>query len=143
MDSLIFRKLNVNDYESFFPLINDFRNTSFTREEFVETLTQIEKSSDIWVLEKEGSLIGTGTILYEHKFIFDRCILAHIEDICIRKEYRACGYGKQIMGKLVEEAKEKGCYKITLDCMEENVPFYEKCNFEKRGRQMTILLKPY
>lgn len=140
MENHTFRKLTMKDYDAYFALINDFRKTNFTREQFMVTLANIQQSSDIWVIEEEGMLIGTGTILYEYKFIFDICILAHIEDICIKKEYRSHGYGKKLLHKLVEEAKQKQCYKITLDCMEENISFYEKCNFEKRGQQMTILL---
>lgn len=34
-------------------------------------------------------------------------------------------------------AKEKGVYKVTLVCNENNVEFYKKCNLEKRGVQMS------
>jgi glucosamine-phosphate N-acetyltransferase len=43
-----------------------------------------------------------------------------------------------MLSKLVSIAKEKKCYKVTLDCADTNVTFYEKCNFEKRGNQMTV-----
>lgn len=32
--------------------------------------------------------------------------------------------------------QEAGCYKVILDCSEENVPFYEKCGLIKKEVQM-------
>ena len=137
-DELIFRKLTVDDYDSFLALINDFRDTAFTKEEFAENLNTILQSSEIYVVESNNKLIATGTIMYETKFIFNICRLAHIEDVCVKKEHRGQGLGKYMLSKLVSIAKEKKCYKVTLDCADTNVTFYEKCNFEKRGNQMTV-----
>jgi glucosamine-phosphate N-acetyltransferase len=137
-DEHIFRKLTVDDYDSFLALINDFRDTAFTKEEFAENLNTILQSSEIYVVESNNKLIATGTIMYETKFIFNICRLAHIEDVCVKKEHRGQGLGKYMLSKLVSIAKEKKCYKVTLDCADTNVTFYEKCNFEKRGNQMTV-----
>jgi len=128
----------VNDYQSFLLLIQDFRATAFTEEMFVVYLNKIMHSSDIYVVEYQNQLIATGTIIYETKFIFNICTLAHIEDVCVKMEYRNQGLGKYIVNKLVSTAKENKCYKVTLDCADTNVAFYEKCNFEKRGNQMTV-----
>jgi glucosamine-phosphate N-acetyltransferase len=137
-DELIFRKLTIHDYHSFLALINDFRESTFTEEEFVENLNTIMQSSEIYVVESNNTLIATGTIIYETKFIFNICKLAHIEDVCVKMEHRGQGLGKYILSKLVSVAKERKCYKVTLDCADTNVAFYEKCNFEKRGNQMTV-----
>ena len=137
-DEHIFRKLTVDDYDSFLALINDFRETTFTKEEFAENLNTILQSSEIYVVESNNKLIATGTIIYETKFIFNICKLAHIEDVCVKMEHRDQGLGKYMLSKLVSIAKEKKCYKVTLDCADTNVAFYEKCNFEKRGNQMTV-----
>ncbi len=39
----------------------------------------------------------------------------------------------QALGSLT---KKPGCYKSILGSSEENEPFYIKCGFEKRGRNM-------
>ena len=31
-----------------------------------------------------------------------------------------------------------GCYKLTLDCSATHVPFYEKCGFKEKERQMVL-----
>lgn len=138
--SLIIRELNELDYKNFYELINDFRDTEFTEDEFKDTLHKINRTSKIYVIELNSKLIATGTLILEQKFIFNRCILGHIEDVCVKKEYRANGYGKLIVSKLIEEAKHYKCYKITLDCSESNTFFYSKNGFEARGVQMSQLL---
>lgn len=31
-----------------------------------------------------------------------------------------------------------GCYKIILDCSVKNVPFYQKCGFTEKEREMVL-----
>jgi glucosamine-phosphate N-acetyltransferase len=137
-DHLIFRKVTSQDYKAYQSIINDFRETTFTESQFQETLCYCDQYSDIMILEYKNRFIATATIVYEKKFIFNICTLAHIEDVCVTPEYRKYGLGKLMINKLVDMAKEKKCYKVTLDCADHNIDFYAKCNFEKRGNQMTI-----
>lgn len=138
---MIIRKLTANDQDAFLELINDFRPTHFTENQFCKMLEVISHTSDIYVIEHENKLIATATLIFEHKFIFNLCTLAHVEDVCVKKEIRGSGLGMKIVQHCVEVAKDRGAYKITLDCASSNIPFYEKCGFETRGTQMTILLK--
>ena len=142
MDNIIARELNVNDYEQFLRLINDFRQTNFTEEQFKEILKNFEKdqTTKIFVIEKDSNLIATATLIIEQKFIYNLSKLAHIEDVCVKKEMRKQGYGKLIINKIIDEAKKIGCYKITLDCSNENISFYKLSNFEVRGNQMSQLI---
>lgn len=138
----IIRNLTKNDYLMYLSLINDFRPSKFDELKFINTLHTIEKTGEIYVIEQNNELIATGTILYEWKFIYNISKVGHIEDICVKSEYRNKGYGKIIVNHLVEMAKRNECYKVTLDCSESNSSFYEKCDFEKRGCQMSKLLQP-
>jgi glucosamine-phosphate N-acetyltransferase len=133
-----FRKLTSLDYKQYYDLINEFRPTQFSEERFIETLTKISAYSDIWVYEKDGELLATGTIIYEHKFLSDICIYAHIEDICVKAFHRRQGLGKLLIKHLIEQARH--CYKITLVCADNNILFYEACGLERRGNQMCQLL---
>ena len=134
------RKLISADYNKFYRMIQDFRPTEFTENQFIQTLSKIENSSEIWIIEENNEIIATGTIIYEHKFIFNLAVYAHIEDICVKKEYRRKGIGKLIVKKLIERAQEMKCYKITLDCSNNNVEFYKRNGFEVRGNQMSQLV---
>lgn len=134
------RVLTESDYPAFLELIRDFRDTTFTEDEFKATLAHMNVTSEICVLEQSGNLLATGTILYEQKFIFNLAKLGHIEDVCVKREYRRLGYGKIIVQQLLRRATEAGCYKVTLDCADANVDFYKACGFEVRGHQMSTLV---
>lgn len=140
MKNYIIRKLNKNDYQQYKIIINEFRNTEFDENKYKEMYDIINRNSDIWVIEKNGEIISTGTILYEYKYIRNICKLAHIEDICVLEKYRKNGYGKILINHLINECKNENCYKITLYCEDKLENFYEKCGFEKKGIQMAIYL---
>jgi hypothetical protein len=42
----------------------------------------------------------------------------------------------RVIEALMEAAKDMGCYKVILDCSNDNVPFYSKCGLEKKEIQM-------
>ena len=67
-EKYIIRKLTKNDYENYLVMINNFRETTFTHLQFIETLKYIENFSEIWVIELEKEIIATGTIIFEKKF---------------------------------------------------------------------------
>jgi glucosamine-phosphate N-acetyltransferase len=85
----------------------------------------------------ENIIVGTGTILIEPKISHNFGLVGHIEDIVVHPDYQRLGIGKVIVEKLVSYAKSKGCYKCILDCIDDKIPFYEKCNFIRKYSQMT------
>lgn len=137
MNNYIIRKLNNSDYQNYLNLINQFRSTTFTLEEYKNTLSIIENNSTVWVVDYNNELIGTATIIYEYKFIRNIVKLAHIEDVCIDEKYRKKGIGNLLINYLVNEANKENCYKIILDCDESLENFYKKSGLEKKGIQMT------
>jgi glucosamine-phosphate N-acetyltransferase len=136
MNNFTIRKLNKLDYANYLTLINQFRPTVFTLEEYEDTLDKIDGNSTIWVIDYDAELIGTTTIVYEHKFIRNIVKLAHIEDVCIDERFRGKGLGNVLINHAVNEANKENCYKITLYCDEKLEHFYEKSGFDKKGIQM-------
>ena len=59
--------------------------------------------------------------------------LLHMGRFAVRKEERKKGYGKILIEKLEEYAKEKGYRGIELSAVETAVGFYEKQGFVKIG----------
>ena len=82
------RILTKNDYTNYYPLINSFRHTEFTEEEFQEYMNTLPSNMEIWVIQEDDRLLATGTIIYEPKLIFNRVTYAHIEDICVLESER-------------------------------------------------------
>lgn len=136
-----FALLQRSDYQEILALMNEYReNSPFTYEQFEEFLSSQPSTTQIWVAKVNGKIVSTAKIMYEKKLIFNMATLAHIEDVCTFKEHQRKGYGKAIVQHLLNEAKQKGCYKITLCCNEANSLFYKSCGYEVRGLQMSQLV---
>jgi GNAT superfamily N-acetyltransferase len=134
------RKLTVDDYARYYPLINEFRPTVFTEEEFRTYVSSLPSTMEIWVIEENEAIIATATVIFEPKLIFDMCTFAHIEDVCVSATHRKSGVGSLLMKTVINICTAKGCRKVTLVCNESVAPFYIRNGFEKRGIQCSMLL---
>ena len=107
----------------------------FQYRNFVDTLNENHK---IFVIEFREKIIGSVTVLIEHKLIHNFGKVAHIEDLVVDTRFRGHKLGQKLIEQAKEYAKEQNCYKILLDCKEELVSYYNKCGFQNKGSQMTI-----
>ena len=83
-------------------------------------------------------VVGTAALIIERKI--DSRIAGHIEDVVVSKKHRGSGMGSMLVKELIEVAKREKCYKVILNCSDENVPFYRKLGFSKRDNGMIVLL---
>ncbi|BEI96539.1 hypothetical protein CcaverHIS631_0201280 [Cutaneotrichosporon cavernicola] len=90
----------------------------------------------VFVDRATDQVVASGTVVKERKFIRGGSVSAHIEDIVVGQSGQGRGLGMKLVVGLRNLATELGCYKTILDCQECKVPFYEKCGFTLRGRQM-------
>lgn len=132
------RTLKKYDYEQYLPLINSFRETNFSRIIFEEFYDKISANSEIYVIEEDGIIIGSGTILYEYKFIRNISKVAHIEDIIIAEKYRGKNYGAVLIDHLINVSQNNNCYKIILNCSDNLEKFYAKSGLIKNGISMSL-----
>tara|TARA_R100000808_G_C2100681_1_gene117844 strand:+ start:148 stop:582 length:435 start_codon:yes stop_codon:yes gene_type:complete len=93
-----------------------------------------------FVYEDEGRVVGTATVLIEHKLLHYGSRVGHIEDVVVDKNTRKSGIGKELIKACVDFCRYNKCYKAILDCSEENIPFYEKCGFTFAENCMRINL---
>jgi len=84
------------------------------------------------------TLVATGSLILERKFLHSAGLCGHIEDVVVKEEYRSHSFGRIILEQLKQIALRKGCYKLCLDCAEKNVPFYEKLGFKRKELQMAL-----
>ena len=127
--------LESTDYYRYYKLINEFRKTDYSYNNFCNFINQ--PNINIWVIEVNNEIIGTGTLLLEQKLIHNFGIVAHIEDVVISKNYKGKKYGIKLILHLIQKSKEKSCYKIILNCNEDIKEFYKKSNFNVSGLQMS------
>lgn len=102
----------------------------------LDTILEKNPSAEIYVIELQGEIVATGKIMIEMKLHNYFTNMGHIEDVVVRADQRGNGVGKVLIKFLRNRAKELRCYKVVLDCGRENVEFYQKCGFKKKGQEM-------
>ena len=130
------RKILLKDYKQYTKLIN----TTISLEYFENFINNIlNKNHNIFVIELNNNLIGTGTLLLEEKLTYNGCKMAHIENILIDENFRGKGYGKKIVDYMLEYSKKHKCYRADLVCYDNVVEFYTKNNFIKYQNSLQFL----
>ena len=70
--------------------------------------------------------------------------ILHLDDLCVDERYRHHGIGQALYRKVVETAKESGCYEMTLNAWPGNeaaMRFYEKMGLKTRSVIMEHIVK--
>ena len=142
----MFRPLKTSDYDKqYIELLKQLSiidKSIITQKEFSKWISCLSPQHHmIYVLECNSKIIATATLLLEPKLIHNFGLVGHIEDVVVDKQYRSAGYGKKIIDYLTNLARERGCYKVILDCNEKNVNFYTKCDYTKHGVEMAIYME--
>ena len=127
-------------YSNYLTLLNEFRETKFSKDYLLKFIINLPNNHDILLLFdiKTNKIIGTITIILEKKLINNGKLVCHIEDLIISTLYKNKGYGTKILDIIKEFAREKNCYKIILNCSNDLKNFYEKNSFQNTNIQMSI-----
>jgi len=134
------RSLQSNDYYlNYINLLNQLSiidDTKISYNKFEIFIQNLTKKHIIKVIEINNQIVATGTLYIEQKIIHEFGHVGHIEDIVVDSNFRGMRLGKKIVCHLINLAKEKGCYKVILNCNENNVRFYEKCGLIRKECEM-------
>ena len=138
LDSLNFRLLEKEDYNrGYLELLKQLTVIgNVSNEKFNDIFDKIK--TKIWVIEDNNKIIASASLFLEQKIIHECGVVGHLEDVIIDEKYRSIGLGKFIICKMVNIAKERGCYKLIGDCKPELVEFYKKNGFESNNVQISI-----
>ena len=142
-ENIIFRNIIKDDYEEYMDLMYQFTNYKYnlSKEIFDEHIDNISNNNiqKIIVIIYNNELIGAGTIFRMVKLHNNP--VGQIEDVIIKDKYRGEGLGRMLIDKLTKLGLEDlSCYKIILNCLEKNINFYKKCNFQEVGVEMKYTL---
>ena len=143
MEHYYFRKLMVQDYNTnYFELLSQLSPTPKPEYNewlsFVNNLNPTKHQVVVVVSQETEKIVATGTVFIEQKVIRNMGKVAHIEDVVVDSGFRGKGVGKELITYLQDIALTQSVYKTTLDCLDKNAAFYEKCGFEKNGCQMIL-----
>ena len=86
------------------------------------------------VADKDGELVSTCNITIIKNLTRNARPYGIVENVVTHKDHRNKGYGKMVLKKAVEIAREHNCYKIMLltsSTKEETHKFYENAGFSK------------
>jgi len=106
-----------------------------TQEQFEDQFASMRSSPGMYyctviVDQNKNEIVGAATLLME-KFIRQCAMRARIEDVVVSPNYRGKQLGKCIVDLLVKLGQALGAYKISLDCKDQMIPFYESLGFKQ------------
>lgn len=85
-----------------------------------------------------GTVVGFGSLCVETKIRGGA--MGHIEDIVVAPACRGQGIGRAMVEALIEVARQKGCYKVALECRDDKKGFYASLGFGHTGCAMSMII---
>ena len=135
---LIIRQISDKDYPNIIHLLSNLAKVEVSKTQYLEYIHNLPSNHQIWGLYKDDHLVASGSIFIETKLIHNVGKVGHIEDIVVDPIERRQGFASQILNHLIDIAKEEGCYKTILNCLDDVVSLYERNGFKYLGNQMSI-----
>ncbi|XP_055324352.1 probable glucosamine 6-phosphate N-acetyltransferase [Sitodiplosis mosellana] len=129
------RPLQVGDYDrGFLQLLSQLTSVgNISRDDFLSRFHKMKYSGDYFVTVIEDTrinqLIGSATLVIEHKFIHGCGNRARLEDVVVNNTYRGKQLGKLIVATVTLLAEFLGCYKMSLECKDSLVKFYTSIGY--------------
>ncbi|KAG9304164.1 hypothetical protein G9A89_019726 [Geosiphon pyriformis] len=112
-----------------------------SEKKFNEQFDAMKQNGGYYIIAIEDQdlekVVGVGSLFVELKFLRGCSKAGHIEDIVVNDSQRGKNFGRRIIDQLKYIGTELGCYKIILNCKQNNTGFYEKCGFTIKDLQMT------
>lgn len=144
-DDIIIRPVQLEDADhGFFQVLSQLTDAPKLPSDRFRVLLDHQRRQDLRLtvvaVDSRNRVLATGSVMIEPKFIRGGKPCGHIEDIVVDQNARGSHLGKRIISHLIHHCKSRECYKIILDCSDQNVPFYEKCGFQIKGTQMSLYL---
>ncbi|KAH8691182.1 acyl-CoA N-acyltransferase [Talaromyces proteolyticus] len=119
----------------------------YSEEEFYERYDWLATKGKDWyynvVIDDGSRIVATATLIVERKFIHNRGLVGHIEEVVVSNDQQGKGLGLILIRALDSIAVNVGCYKSILDCADQNSGFYTKCGYENAGLEMAHYYEPF
>ncbi len=112
-------------------------------EDYQRSFTQMNNITghNLLVIEYNGKVVGTATLLIIPSLSHNACPWAVIEHLIIDPNYQGQHHGKRLMQHIINEARDAGCYKIILSSNKkrrEAHEFYQALGFEASSEGFSL-----
>ncbi len=115
-----------------------YRLEFWSRDRQLEDVRQMLKHSDVIVAlcqEVDGKLLGFARILTD--FVYRAVIF----DVIIESSYRDRGLGRKLMEAIVNHPRLTSIEYLSLFCLSDMIPFYQKFGFAELDIDLRLMLK--
>jgi len=132
---LKFRPLEITDFQKgYIELLSQLTKVGVVTEDAFVKQFKVMKTSGVhyvFVVEDmdKGLIVGNATLVVEYKITHSTCLRGRIEDLVIHRDYRGKHLGVLLVETLTILGRELGCYKTSLDCTPDMIPYYKKFGF--------------
>ncbi|XP_008565167.1 PREDICTED: glucosamine 6-phosphate N-acetyltransferase [Galeopterus variegatus] len=133
-EGLVLRPLCTADLNrGFFKVLGQLTETGVVNpEQFMKSFEHMKKSGDYYVTVVEdvtlGQIVATATLIVEHKFIHS--CAKRVPFLLINAVFLLSPLlNSRLLSTLTLLSKKLNCYKITLECLPQNVGFYKKFGY--------------
>ena len=155
MENIVFRKASENDIEKIVDIFDEIHEEIEKGTIWIgwikgvyptkATVKEALCRDDLFVLEAEGVLVGTGVVNQQQvdvyrdinwKFEASDEKVKVLHTLAISPKVGRKGYGSKFIGYYEQYAKEHGCLYLRLDTNERNEnarALYKKLGYEERG----------
>ena len=152
---LTFRKATLTDVENLTKLRTDFLQevNSFTSQDTILAMQNANrdyfkaalphKDFIAWLALNGNTIVATSGITFATVPPTPRWPngkTAHIMNIYTLPAYRKQGIAMQLLARVIQEAKDRHCTKITLNATQAGRPLYLKCGFKDLTGDMALYL---
>ena len=139
MSKIHFRNIEKTDLNQVYVLLNQLKEMDITLIDKDKVWNNFinNNSSNSVVGIYDDKVVAYGSVVIENKIRGE--LAGHIEDIVVDSEVRGKMIGVLLIKKLIEIARNKGCYRITLFCKESLVNFYSRNGFKVNN----VVMKKY
>ena len=139
MSEINFRAIKEQDVDQVFILLNQLKKIELSNIDRNKAWNDFNSnnSSNSIVGIYNNKIVAYGSMVIENKIRGE--VAGHIEDIVVDKEVRGKMIGVLLIKELIEVARKKKCYRITLFCKEELINFYSRNGFKVNN----VVMKKY
>ena len=128
---LTFREIQKKDIPEVWELLEQLKPISEIKSEnFTPDIDDAwTEFNSIGIVGLDGDkIIAFGSLVIEHKI--RGYLSGQIEDVVVDSTYRGKGVGEKLIEEINKKANNVGCYRVSLFCKEELVPFYSKNGYQ-------------